>query len=77
MMPFSASTIGRTRKRKNVLSKRFAKYGLTLHPETTRLVEFGRYAEERAKKQGKKPNSFDFLGRTFARAAEEGSSPCK
>src|SRR5213593_1204090 len=28
-----------------VLPKRFAKYGLTLHPEKTRLVEFGRYAE--------------------------------
>jgi group II intron reverse transcriptase/maturase len=27
-----------------VLPKRFAKYGLTLHPEKTRLIEFGRYA---------------------------------
>jgi RNA-directed DNA polymerase len=51
-------------KVKNVLSKRFAKYGLTLHPEKTRLVEFGRYAEERAKKQGEKPSTFDFLGLT-------------
>jgi RNA-directed DNA polymerase len=51
-------------KVKNVLSKRFAKYGLTLHPEKTRLVEFGRYAEERAKRQGKKPSTFDFLGLT-------------
>jgi RNA-directed DNA polymerase len=49
---------------KNVLSKWFAKYGLTLHPEKTRLVEFGRYAEERAKRQGKKPSTFDFLGLT-------------
>src|SRR6266540_877216 len=49
---------------KNVLSKRFAKYGLTLHSEKTRLVEFGRYAEERAKRQGKKPSTFDFLGLT-------------
>jgi len=48
-----------------VLPKRFAKYGLTLHPEKTRLLEFGRYAEERAKKQGKKkPGTFDFLGLT-------------
>src|SRR2546422_5167622 len=30
-------------KVKDVISKRFAKYGLTLHPEKTRLVEFGRY----------------------------------
>src|SRR3984893_3067414 len=51
-------------KVKHVLSKRFAKYGLTLHPEKTRLVEFGRYAEERAKRQGKKPSTFDFLGLT-------------
>ena len=52
-------------KVKTVLSKRFAKYGLTLHPEKTRLLEFGRYAEERAKKQGKKkPGTFDFLGLT-------------
>jgi group II intron reverse transcriptase/maturase len=47
-----------------VLPKRFAKYGLTLHPEKTRLVEFGRFAEERAKRRGKKPATFDFLGFT-------------
>ena len=51
-------------KVKNVLPKRFAKYGLTLHPEKTRLLEFGRYAEERAKRRGKKPGTFDFLGLT-------------
>jgi group II intron reverse transcriptase/maturase len=38
-------------KVKKVLPKRFAKYGLTLHPEKTRLLEFGRYAEERAKRR--------------------------
>jgi RNA-directed DNA polymerase len=47
-----------------VLPKRFAKYGLTIHPEKTRLLEFGRYAEENAKRQGKKPATFDFLGYT-------------
>ena len=51
-------------KVRNVLPKRFAKYGLTLHPEKTRLLEFGRYAEERAKRRGKKPGTFDFLGLT-------------
>ena len=45
-----------------VLPKRFAKYGLTLHPEKTRLIEFGRHAARNAKKQGKQPESFDFLG---------------
>src|SRR5881296_1640327 len=39
-----------------VLNKRFAKYGLTLHPEKTRLIEFGRQAlEEAAKPDGRKP----------------------
>jgi hypothetical protein len=47
-----------------VLPKRFARFGLTLHPEKTRLVNFGRYAEEHAKRQGKKPATFDFLGFT-------------
>ena len=47
-----------------VLPKRFAKYGLTIHPEKTRLLEFGRYAEENAKRRGKKPATFDFLGHT-------------
>jgi group II intron reverse transcriptase/maturase len=51
-------------KVKNVLPKRFAKYGLTLHPEKTRLVEFGRYAEGNAKRQGQKPGTFDCLGFT-------------
>jgi group II intron reverse transcriptase/maturase len=32
-----------------VLPKRFEKYGLTLHPEKTRLIEFGRYAARNAK----------------------------
>src|SRR3984893_7229638 len=48
----------------SVLTKRFAKYGLTLHPEKTRLLEFGREAVEHAKRQGKKPGTFDFLGLT-------------
>src|SRR5215471_4067338 len=47
-----------------VLPKRFEKYGLTLHSEKTRLIEFGRYAEGNAKKRGKKPETFDFLGFT-------------
>jgi group II intron reverse transcriptase/maturase len=47
-----------------VLPKRFEKFGLTLHPEKTRLIEFGRYAARNAKKQGKRPATFDFLGLT-------------
>src|SRR6201982_3978989 len=45
-----------------VLPQRFEKYGLTLHPEKTRLIEFGRYAAKNARKQGKKPATFNFLG---------------
>ena len=44
---------------------RLAQFGLTLHPEKTRLLEFGRYAVERRKQRGAgKPETFDFLGFT-------------
>ena len=47
------------------LKERFAKFGLELHPEKTRLIEFGRYAEERRAQRGKgPPETFDFLGFT-------------
>jgi len=47
------------------LQGRFAKFGLELHPEKTRLIEFGRYAEERRKNRGDDPpETFDFLGFT-------------
>ena len=47
------------------LKERFAKFGLELHPEKTRLIEFGRYAEERrAKRDAGPPETFDFLGFT-------------
>jgi RNA-directed DNA polymerase len=59
-------------KVKSVLAKRFARYGLTLHPEKTRLVEFGRQAIGNAKRQGKKPATFDFLGFTHISARSRG-----
>jgi len=47
------------------LQERFAKFGLELHPEKTRLIEFGRYAEERRARRGLgPPETFDFLGFT-------------
>ena len=47
------------------LRERFAKFGLELHPEKTRLIEFGRYAEERRARRGADPpETFDFLGFT-------------
>jgi group II intron reverse transcriptase/maturase len=44
-----------------VLPKRFAKYGLTLHPEKTRLLAFGRSALPN-RPDAPKPATFDFLG---------------
>jgi RNA-directed DNA polymerase len=47
------------------LKERLAKFALSLHPEKTRLLEFGRYAAERRGERGQgKPETFDFLGLT-------------
>jgi RNA-directed DNA polymerase len=47
------------------LRERFAQYGLELHPEKTRLIEFGRHSAENRKRNGRgKPETFDFLGFT-------------
>lgn len=47
------------------LRKRLAKFGLTLHPDKTRLIEFGRYAEPNRRRRGEgKPETFNFLGFT-------------
>ena len=49
----------------DALRKRFEKYGLTLHPEKTRLMEFGRKALTKSEEtDGPKPTTFDFLGFT-------------
>ena len=48
------------------LEERFAKYGLELAEEKTRILEFGRFAEQDRKRRGEgKPETFDFLGFTF------------
>jgi group II intron reverse transcriptase/maturase len=48
-----------------VLRERFGKYGLKLHPEKTRLIEFGRKALAKSEEAGgNKPATFDFLGFT-------------
>jgi group II intron reverse transcriptase/maturase len=47
------------------LRRRFERFGLQLHPDKTRLIEFGRYAAERRVGRGLgKPETFDFLGFT-------------
>jgi RNA-directed DNA polymerase len=45
--------------------ERLAKFGLELHPDKTRLIEFGRYAaRDRKQRGGGKPETFNFLGFT-------------
>jgi hypothetical protein len=42
-----------------------AKFGLELHPEKTRLIEFGRFAAQDRERRGEgKPETFTFLGFT-------------
>ena len=44
---------------------RFEEFALSLHPDKTRLIEFGRYAAERRARRGLgKPETFNFLGFT-------------
>jgi len=45
--------------------ERLQKFGLELHPDKTRLIQFGRYAAHERKRRGEgKPETFDFLGFT-------------
>ena len=47
------------------LRERFARFGLELHPDKTRLIEFGRHAAWKRRRRGLgKPETFDFLGFT-------------
>ncbi|MGB5832200.1 MAG: reverse transcriptase domain-containing protein [Thiohalocapsa sp.] len=48
------------------LRKRLGKFGLTLEPSKTKLVEFGRFAQRHAPKRGRnRPETIDFLGFTL------------
>jgi hypothetical protein len=56
---------GDARRVLEVLPKRFGKYGLTLHPEKTRLVPFqGLRAGAPRRPRAERPGTFDFLGFT-------------
>jgi RNA-directed DNA polymerase len=56
---------GDARRFLNDLKDRLARFALSLHPEKTRLIEFGKFAAERRKRRGEgKPEMFDFLGFT-------------
>jgi group II intron reverse transcriptase/maturase len=47
-----------------MLRERFAKFGLTLHPEKTRTISFGRFERQNARRDSRRANTFDFLGFT-------------
>ena len=47
-----------------MLKERLGKFGLELSEDKTRIVEFGRFAEDNSKKKGGKPGTFNFLGFT-------------
>ena len=50
----------------DMMRDRLEEFSLTLHPEKTRLIEFGRYAASNRKRRGLgKPETFTFLGFTF------------
>ena len=46
------------------LRQRLAKFGLLRHPAKTRTMSFGRYEREKARRENRKPHTFEFLGFT-------------
>jgi hypothetical protein len=59
------------------LRERFAKFGLQLHPEKTRLIEFGRFAApDRTARGDGKPETFNFLGFTHICAKTRNAKFC-
>jgi RNA-directed DNA polymerase len=46
------------------LRERMSKFGLKISEKKSKIIEFGRYARERAQRSGKETESFDFLGFT-------------
>jgi group II intron reverse transcriptase/maturase len=61
---------------RKALAERVAKFGLQLHPDKTRVLEFGRFAPERRKNRGlPKPETFDFLGFTHFIGKSRGGKP--
>ncbi len=59
------------------LRERLRKFGLELHPDKTRRIQFGRTAEQNRKRKGEgKPERFDFWGsRTSAGKTGTGTLP--
>jgi RNA-directed DNA polymerase len=56
---------GRAKRFLAELRQRMDKFALSLHPDKTRLIEFGRFAAKRRAERGLgKPEAFNFLGFT-------------
>jgi group II intron reverse transcriptase/maturase len=50
---------------RSALAERFGQFGLELHPDKTRMIRFGRFAQTDGAKDGRaRPETFDFLGFT-------------
>ena len=60
----------------SAVKKRFGSFELELHPEKTRLIEFGRFAVQSRRQRGQgRPETFDFLGFThYCNKTTEGTS---
>jgi group II intron reverse transcriptase/maturase len=57
---------GDARRFLDAMRERLEKFALSLHPEKTRLIAFGRFAAQNRKRRGLgKPETFNFLGFTF------------
>ena len=56
------------------LKERMASFSLELHPDKTRLIEFGRFAQKNRRARGeRRPETFDFLGFThYCRTTRNG-----
>jgi RNA-directed DNA polymerase len=56
---------GEAKRFEREVAQRLAKFGLALHSQKTRLIEFGRFARDNRRRRGQgKPETFDFLGFT-------------
>jgi group II intron reverse transcriptase/maturase len=61
---------------RKALAERLAKFGLELHPEKTRVLEFGWFAPENRERRGlSKPETFEFLGFIHFMGKSRGDKP--
>jgi len=48
----------------SMLRERFTEFGLSLHPQKTGTISFGRFERQNARRDNRRANTFDFLGFT-------------